>query len=101
MYGNKQATMEDYMLPCMNKKLFGVECMGCGTQRALLLLFEGDFVGAFKMFPALYTLIAFFLAIALHFIDKSRNYNKTIASLAVINGIIMVVNYFYKIVFIY
>lgn len=93
--------MEEYMLPCMNKKLFGVECMGCGTQRAFLLLFEGDFVGAFKMFPALYTLIAFFLAIGLHFIDKSRNYNKSIASLAILNGVIMVANYFYKIVFIH
>lgn len=89
------------MLPCLNKKLFGVECMGCGTQRAFLLLFDGDFVGAFKMFPALYTLIAFFLVVGLHFMDKSRNYNKAIAFLAIINGVIMAANYFYKIVFIH
>jgi hypothetical protein len=89
--------MEEYMIPCMNKKLFGVECMGCGTQRALILLSEGNFVAAFKMFPALYTLILFFIIVALHFIDKSRSYTKAIAYLAVINGIIMLTNYIYKI----
>ncbi len=89
--------MEEYMIPCMNKKLFGVECMGCGTQRALLLLLEGNFVAAFKMFPAIYTLILFFFIVGLHFIDKSRSYTKFIAYLAVINGIFMLTNYIYKI----
>lgn len=88
---------EDYMIPCMNKKLFGVECMGCGTQRSLLLLWHGDFVGAFRMFPAIYTMLLFFAVVALHFFDKSRNYNRAIKYLAVTNGIIMATNYFYKI----
>lgn len=88
--------MEEYMIPCMNKKLFGVECMGCGTQRAFLLLCQGDFVAAFKMFPPIYTTIFLFVFIGLHFIDKSRNYQKIIISLAIVNAIIMVVAYFYK-----
>ena len=89
--------MEDYMLPCVNKKLFGVECMGCGTQRSINLLFNGDFIGAFKIFPPIYTLILFFIILFLHFIDKSRNYNKAIIYLVIINGIIMLTNYIYKI----
>jgi hypothetical protein len=88
--------MEEYMIPCMNKKLFGVECMGCGTQRSLVLLFQGDFIGAFKMFPPIYTTIFLFFFIFLHFVDKSRNYQKIIISLAILNAIIMVVAYFYK-----
>ncbi|TDP59524.1 DUF2752 domain-containing protein [Flavobacterium dankookense] len=88
--------MEEYMLPCMNKKLLGIECFGCGTQRSFLLLIKGDFVGAFNMFPAIFTTVLFFLVLALHFIDKSRNYQKAIISLAVINAIIIVVSYFYR-----
>jgi hypothetical protein len=80
----------------MNKSLFGVDCFGCGTQRALLLLLEGDFVGAFKMFPAIYTTILFFGFVALHFIDKSRNYRNFLILFAVANSIIMVGSYFYK-----
>lgn len=87
------------MIPCMNKKLFGIECMGCGTQRAISLILKGDFVAAFEMYPAIYTLILFFGFIFLHFVDKSRNYNKIIARLAIVNGIIIVTSYFYKIYF--
>ena len=88
--------MEEYMLPCMNKKLLGIECFGCGTQRSFLLLIKGDFVGAFNMFPAIFTTVLFFLVLTLHFLDKSRNYQKAIISLAIINAIIMVVSYFYR-----
>lgn len=88
--------MEDYMIPCMNKKIFGIECPGCGSQRALWLVMQGEFIAAFKMFPAIYTLILFFIFLFLHFVDKSRSYQKIIITLAVLNGAIMVVSYVYK-----
>ena len=88
--------VEKYMIPCINKKLFGVECLGCGTQRAFMLLLKGDFAGAYYMFPAIYTTVLFFGVLGLHFIDKSRNYHKLIIFLAVVNAIIMIVSYIYK-----
>ncbi|UUV21075.1 DUF2752 domain-containing protein [Flavobacterium sp. CBA20B-1] len=88
--------MEEYMLPCMHKKLFGVECMGCGTQRAAYMVTQGDFVGAFKMYPAIYTTALLFAFILLHFIDKKRKYHKIIIFLAILNAIIMVFAYIYK-----
>lgn len=87
---------EDYMLPCMNKSLFGIDCMGCGTQRALILLSKGEFKEAFYMFPAIYTTILLFLFLGLHFIDKSRNYHKLIVPMAILNAVIMVISYIYK-----
>lgn len=91
--------MEEYMLPCMSKKLFGIECLGCGTQRALFLLMEGKFVEAFKMYPPIYTLILLFLFIFLHLIDKSRNYTRIVISLAILNLIVMIVSYIIKMYF--
>lgn len=88
--------MEEHMLPCINKQLFGIECPGCGTQRAIVLLMEGEFYEALKMYPAIYTLLLFFVVLGLHFIDKSRNYTKWIASLAIINGIIIISSYLIK-----
>ncbi|HLW62723.1 MAG TPA: DUF2752 domain-containing protein [Flavobacterium sp.] len=88
--------MEEYMLPCMHKKMFGTECLGCGTQRAAYMLLQGDFAGAFKMFPAIYTTVLLFGFLFLHFVDKKRNYNKIIVFLAIINAIIMVFAYIYK-----
>ena len=52
--------LENYMLPCWSKTLFGVECLGCGLQRAFLLLLKGDFIGAFQMYPAIYVTLVFF-----------------------------------------
>lgn len=88
--------MEEYMIPCMHKKLFGVDCMGCGTQRAGYMVLQGNFVDAFKMFPAIYTTIPLFVFIFLHFIDKKRKYHKIIIFLAILNAIIMVFSYIYK-----
>lgn len=87
------------MLPCMSKKLFGIECFGCGTQRAIVLLCKGEFVEAFKMYPPIYTLLLLFLFIFLHLIDKSRNYTRIVISLAILNLIVMVVSYFIKMYF--
>jgi hypothetical protein len=50
--------IEDFMLPCPSKKFLGIECFGCGAQRAIMV-FEGRFGDAFHMFPAVYTLFSF------------------------------------------
>nr|WP_297309225.1 DUF2752 domain-containing protein [uncultured Flavobacterium sp.] len=89
-------SMEDYMLPCMHKKIFGIDCMGCGTQRALMLLLQGDFYAAFKMYPAIFTTLLFFIVVALHFLDKKRNYKKMLIFSAISNATIMIISYFYK-----
>ena len=91
--------MEEYMIPCMNKQMFGFECPGCGIQRAFSLLFRGEFTHAFHMFPAIYTSILLFLFLGLHFVDKSRNYQKIIIGTASLNAVIMVFAYIYKMTF--
>ncbi len=90
--------MEEHMLPCMNKQLFGVECPGCGTQRAIAFLMEGEFWEAFKMFPAIYTLVLFFIFLALHLLDKKRNYYKLVIASAILNGAVILIAYFIKII---
>ena len=85
------------MFPCLNKSLFGVDCIGCGTQRSLLYLSNGEFTKAFYQFPAIYTTILLFIFIGLHVINKKRDYQKIIIGLVIINAIIMIISYIYKI----
>lgn len=84
------------MFPCISKTLFGIECLGCGFQRAFLLILEGNFEAAFKMYPAIYSCLIFILFIGLHFADSKRNYKKALLVLAILNGSIMIVSYYYK-----
>lgn len=91
--------LEDYMLPCLSKTLFGLECLGCGFQRSFLLLLNGNFIDAFKMYPAVYTLIGLFLFILLNFKLKFKHSKKIISRLAYLNLSIMIINYLIKINF--
>lgn len=86
------------MIPCVSKKLFGLDCPGCGMQRATVMVAQGDFSQAFAMFPAIYTTIPLFILIGLHFVDKSRNYTKFIIPIAILNAAIMIIAYFYKLI---
>jgi hypothetical protein len=84
------------MLPCLNKKLFGFDCMGCGMQRSIALIFHGDFVAALYMYPAIYTLILLFGTIAVNTFKNFKNANKIILILSVINAVIIVSSFITK-----
>ncbi|MDB2462864.1 DUF2752 domain-containing protein [Algibacter sp.] len=89
--------MEEYMLPCLNKKLLGVDCMGCGMQRAIALIFQGEFVAAFQMYPAIYSLITLFLFIGINFFFKFKHSNKIIGALAILTVATIIISYIIKI----
>ena len=84
------------MLPCLNKKLLGFECFGCGIQRALALIFEGEFVNAFHMYPAIYSLAILFGLIILNAFKNFKFGTKIITILAILNGIIIVTSFVIK-----
>ncbi|CAM3596342.1 DUF2752 domain-containing protein [Zobellia roscoffensis] len=88
--------LEDYMLPCLNKKLFGIDCPGCGLQRSIVLFLKGDFSAAFDMYPAIFTLIPLVLfAITSQFIRF--RFDSTIkVTLGILSGSIILVNYILK-----
>jgi hypothetical protein len=88
--------MEDYMLPCMFKKMFGIDCVGCGMQRSINFILHGEFEKAFYMFPAIYTTILFCLSLAFYIFDKKRSHHKLVITLAIINVTIMLISYTYK-----
>ena len=87
---------EQYMIPCLSKKIIGIDCPGCGMQRAILLFFQGDFQAAFQMNAAVLTTILFIIFVFLHFVDKQRNYHQLIRVFAVINTLIMIIAYIFK-----
>lgn len=92
------SSFEDYMIPCLNKKLFGFECMGCGLQRSVALIFNGEFVAAFFMYPAIYSLIALIVCIVVNIFFKFKHAIRIINILAITSVIIIVVNYLIKLI---
>ncbi len=88
--------IEDYMLPCLNKKLLGFECMGCGLQRSVNFLLQGEFIAAFKMYPAIYTIILLLGFIIINHFKNFKYSNKIIIILAILNVAVIIGSYLLK-----
>lgn len=89
-------SLTDYLIPCLTKKFFGIECYGCGAQRAMLLVFHGKFAEASHLYPAIFPLILFFFVVILNFCDKKRRYDKILLSLGILNVIIIIASYYFR-----
>lgn len=88
--------MERFMLPCLNKQLFGIDCLGCGLQRSLLLLFQGEFHAAFVLYQAIYTLLLLLFFVLFSSFRKIKNDLNIKLGLIIINAMIVIVSYGYK-----
>ncbi|OMP30832.1 DUF2752 domain-containing protein [Mangrovimonas sp. DI 80] len=90
------SSLESFMLPCLWKQTFGMECLGCGTQRALVLVLQGEFSAAFKMYPAIYTLLLLGVFLLAHIKYQFKCGHKIILALFILNITITLINYYLK-----
>lgn len=88
--------MEEYMLSCPTKKYLGFECLGCGLQRSVVLLFKGEFAEAFFMFPAIYPLLLLGSMIVIHQFSPLKNIVKIVWVLGILSAATMVGSYVLK-----
>ena len=85
------------MLPCLNKSLTGLECPGCGMQRAIICVLQGDFKSAFFMYPAIYTLMLLFVCIFTFKLFPIRKSPQITIVLIYLNAAIIFISYIIKI----
>ena len=89
--------LEKYMIPCLSKTLFGIECLGCGFQRALLLVLKGEWDEAFAMYPAVYSMLAMFGGTLLFYTTKKTATTKNVLTILIaINLVFVIGGYVYK-----
>ena len=86
------------MLPCFNKQVLGIECMGCGLQRSVVLLFQGEFIAAFFMYPAIYPLLFLATAVIAKIFYKFKHAERLITILAITTISFIILNYLYKLI---
>lgn len=88
--------MEELLLPCLNKQVFIIECYGCGGQRSILLLLNGDFHGAFFMFPAIYPILILLGFVIFNLFYKFQKDYFIKITLILITAIVLAVSYLFK-----
>lgn len=90
--------LEDYMLPCLSKKLFDFDCPGCGLQRSVVLLTKGDFLAAFEMYPAIYAILLLFSFLIVNHFVTIKYANKIIITLMVSSVSLILGNFILKLI---
>lgn len=89
---------KDLMLPCMSKQILGMDCPGCGIQRSVLFLFQGEFLAAFKMYPAIYPILGLFGFLLLDQFFKIKYANKISITLMIMSVSLILLNFLFKLI---
>ena len=91
--------LKNNMLDCIWIKTLGVECPGCGLQRSMIFLLEGNLKDSFIAYPALIPTIILMVYLGLHLIFKFKNGHKWLIFIFIITSLIMALNYLKKIIY--
>jgi hypothetical protein len=89
--------LKEHLLTCPSKHFFHIDCPGCGLQRSLVALLEGDVGESLRLYPATIPIIFMLCFTALHLKFDFRNGAAIIRWNFVLNVVIITVFYFYKI----
>ncbi len=57
---------EQYMIPCPFKIITGIPCPGCGSQRAVSEIINGNILYSFEAYPPLIPILLMILFLFLH-----------------------------------
>ena len=86
------------MLECSWKSHFGVDCFGCGFQRSLFLLLEGNIWKSIVLFPATIPILIVFIYAGIHLIFKYKNGARNIIILFSTSVILMLGNFIWHLI---
>ncbi|TKC12320.1 DUF2752 domain-containing protein [Pedobacter polaris] len=86
-----------FLIPCPFKYLTHLDCPGCGFQRSVLALFQGNFLESFQLYPpAIPFLLSAIAGISVSILKKNTE-SKLLKIMYFTTGAIVVINYVYKI----
>jgi hypothetical protein len=86
------------MLPCIYKKYLGVECPGCGMQRALIELLKGNLLESLKVYPALFPTIFMLAYLSFHLVFKFEKGAFVLKISFIFTASIIVINFIIKLI---
>lgn len=89
---------DSWMLPCMSKKLTGMDCPGCGIQRSISHLVNGEFIDAFFMFPGIFPMFFLFVFLTFDWFVKVNHGEKIKLGLTILTLGTILTNYAIKLI---
>jgi hypothetical protein len=91
--------LQAHELPCLIKKTFHVSCPGCGLQRSIIALLQGNILQSVEFYPALLPLIILISIIIINSKRQLSNLQKCIKFGIPTVFAIILLSYIYKLAF--
>lgn len=98
VYFNAVHWLSDHMLPCPIRSIFNADCPGCGFQRSVIALLQGDITKSLVLYPAAIPILLLFLLGIIHLKFKLKKGNVIIQYSYIFISIIIAVNFLFKII---
>ena len=90
--------LENHQLVCFYKSILGIECPGCGTQRAFILLLRGEFSESFLAYPPLLLFLSLILFLLFHLVFKFRKGGTYLMYLFLFTVLVVLINFIYRLI---
>ena len=88
--------LEHHLLTCFIKSHFGIDCPGCGFQRAFIALLNGDFLQSLQFHVALIPFLLTLCVLILQLIKKYDNGGTWTMWCFIVTCSITIIQYIFK-----
>jgi len=89
--------LKHHLLTCPSKYFFHIDCPGCGFQRSIIALIEGDLIKSLQLYPATIPILSCLIFTVLHLKFKFKFGPEIIKWTYILSSIIIIISYLYKI----
>lgn len=93
------ARATDWMIACPVKSATGIDCPGCGFQRAFLDLMGGDLAGAWHHYPPLFPFILTLILLVVALLTRNDWRLRVLKGSFIFTLLSVGMNYAYKMIF--
>lgn len=88
--------LEQHLFACAIRSTLGMDCPGCGMQRAFIALLRGDLPGSFRHHAALLPFLAMVIALLVQLKIKHVNGGKWVMWLFILTSAVTFVQFVYR-----
>lgn len=90
--------LEHHQLKCFFQNTLGVECPGCGSQRAFIFLLKGEFAQSFHTYPPLILFLSLVSFLMLHLSFKFKKGGAYLTRLFISTAFVVLINFIHHLI---
>lgn len=88
--------LQNHLIACPFKAVTGIDCPGCGFQRSLIALFQGDLYKSWSFYPPTIPIILLFAIVGVLYKFPVKHQSSILKCLCMVVGNFILISYIHK-----